>query len=232
MARKRREKQWQQAAGSGTPAVPGAGRRPWEQWDGETPQAYAAFLAYRDMGRADRSIRKLAEAYHQRTGRKARTAAARFLRWSRKWSWVFRADQWDAWLDQTAEELLRERLGKLAEEWATIVRASRAAIAKALQDVLQKLDDPANAPSFGSIYTAMEIAYKLEHTLAAESQERLAQAGGAGLAGAVDPFDELMRRLDLMAERRRQVEQTIGRAGMEIPDQQPPAPPGGPQASG
>lgn len=80
----------------------------WDQQPGESKEAYAAFLIYRDMEAATRSIR---EAYRKATGRHEADGQP-WREFSAKWSWPIRAEAWDNHLrkiDQAATEAMRER---------------------------------------------------------------------------------------------------------------------------
>lgn len=72
----------------------------WERQPEETPKAYEAFCAYRDMG-SDRTLAKVGEQLGK--------SDALMERWSAKYDWVRRAAAWDDELDrQTARELMRD----------------------------------------------------------------------------------------------------------------------------
>lgn len=76
-------------------------RNPWDQQPNETGKAYAAFLAYRDLGLA----RSSAEV-----GRQLSKSAELIRRWKKQWRWDERVAAWDghlagardmAWLEAT-----------------------------------------------------------------------------------------------------------------------------------
>ena len=69
---------------AGLPAQPD----PWERRKGESPQAWAAFQAHRDMRVGERSARKVAKAI----GRSDTLTS----RWCATHDWVARAAAWDA----------------------------------------------------------------------------------------------------------------------------------------
>lgn len=62
---------------------------PWERQPNESEEAYAAFLAYRDMG-VKRSLRSMGQE-----GDKRGSFQKRCGRWSSKWRWVDRSAAWD-----------------------------------------------------------------------------------------------------------------------------------------
>jgi hypothetical protein len=79
-------------------------RHSWEQRDGESTQAYLAFIVYRDM-RGERSIDA---AYRASTGPQVGTkrASGRFKEWSQKFEWKVRAEAYDAYLERKVREKL------------------------------------------------------------------------------------------------------------------------------
>lgn len=86
--------------------------RYWERQPGETPKAYLAFQAYRDMGLGNRSVRRCAK----QLGYTAHTAIAR---WMFKHDWVERVQAYDDFLDMerrsAVEDNERRRAIEIAE---------------------------------------------------------------------------------------------------------------------
>ncbi len=82
----------------------------WDRQEGETSLAYEWFCRYRDMG-ADRSHAKLVQK-HGKAPNYARTTQA----WSRKNSWVERAEAYDAHIESIKRETNEDRAKKTAEE--------------------------------------------------------------------------------------------------------------------
>ena len=73
----------------------------WIQQEGETPKAYEAFCAYRDMG-ADRSLLKV---HRQRVGNEKATSVPGFItNLSDANDWLSRARAYDAYLELTARK--------------------------------------------------------------------------------------------------------------------------------
>ena len=71
--------------------------RAFEQLEGESRKAYAAFSAYRDLG-PERSIDLAYEVYSGKS-LGGKRAPGGFQRWSRDHDWVERAGAWDDYLD-------------------------------------------------------------------------------------------------------------------------------------
>ncbi len=71
---------------------------PWDRQEGETPKAYAAFCAYRDLG-TERSLEKVG-------GSSAKVRVCE--RWSSRYSWPARAAAWDEHLREVKDSVLKE----------------------------------------------------------------------------------------------------------------------------
>ena len=98
----------------------------WEQQESETAPAFAAFVAYRDLGLGIRSTVKVAQGLGKST--------ALIHRWSSRWNWVNRCRLYDQELDR----LIRER--HLSELYAA--RDRHALLAREVQvKVLERLDN-------------------------------------------------------------------------------------------
>lgn len=70
---------------------PAAASFPWERQPGESLQAYARFVAYRNTPSATRSMRKVG------------VAKSLAFRWARNHRWVARCDEYEAWLASLAD---------------------------------------------------------------------------------------------------------------------------------
>lgn len=93
---------------------------PWEQQDGETTAAFAAFCCFRDLGAA----RSLRTAYRKFCARKRgvrsvpRGAPGAWTAWSTAHDWVSRARAWDGHCDALARAEIEKRIRELAERRA------------------------------------------------------------------------------------------------------------------
>ena len=65
----------------------------WERLPGESSKAYACFCLYRDMGE-ERSLRRLAQ------GGECRAHRGQLERWSSRWRWVERCQEYDDYLER------------------------------------------------------------------------------------------------------------------------------------
>ena len=96
----------------------------WERQPMESARAFAAFSRYRDMGPGQRSSAKVA----QELGR----SKTLMDRWSSCWSWVKRAEAWDAEQEHTRAEAMRARQLQAVEEDFQLGAALTAKAAKNL----------------------------------------------------------------------------------------------------
>lgn len=180
---------------------PGAGPPPVYEWDrrlGEGPEAYQAFLVYRDLG-AQRSLR----AARQRWGKGgAPPALSRVEKWSSAWAWTFRVDAWDAHLQRLADERIRQVFTDQIERYRVLSDATLAASSRGLQLVLEGLSkEHAEAPSFSAAIAAAATTVELNQKVTAMAFERLERLQAAG-APATGAREELARRLRQMHEAR------------------------------
>lgn len=84
--------------------------RPWDRREGESQQAYSAFLRFRDLGPS----RMVVEAYRQEQRARGRRVAkephGRWFTWLRQHQWAARALAWDAFLREQAEQVTRDAI--------------------------------------------------------------------------------------------------------------------------
>lgn len=93
----------------------------WERQPGETRNAYAAFIQYRDMPKPrsiDGIYRATREQHSGGHGDARIRASGRFRGWSLTWRWIDRADAWDRHLDQEARRIQEESNRAAAERLA------------------------------------------------------------------------------------------------------------------
>lgn len=121
--------------------------QPWERQDGETARAYEAFSEYRDMG-AERSLAKV--------GQKLGKSKAQMEKWSKKYSWVSRAEQWDLEEDRLIRVALTKDIGAMRKRHTKVAEAMILKAAKALQRIP---DDEIKAQDVSRM---IDVATKLE----------------------------------------------------------------------
>lgn len=133
---------------------------PWERQSGESPQAFEAFAAYRDLGPA-RSITKVV----QQLG-KSRPLLSR---WSSQYAWVMRASAYDREQDRLFLADQQQARRDIARRHAKLAQAF---LGKAVAR-LQGLDPRELTPS--ELLRYFQVAAEIERRAAGEEP-----AGGVG----------------------------------------------------
>jgi len=103
----------------------------WERLAGETPLAYAAFCAFRDLG-AERSIRKAVETAERDVGRREKRYRV-WRNWCAQFRWRERAADYDRYLEHLKQTELRKTIEAQGEK-------HREVTGKMLDVVKKKLD--------------------------------------------------------------------------------------------
>lgn len=96
----------------------------WERQENESPQAYEAFVVYRDLG-VGRTFTAVAE--------KLRKSVSLIRRWKDAWNWETRADCWDRAIAEKAIEQAAEEYARMLELQINIGKMMQAKGAKSLQ---------------------------------------------------------------------------------------------------
>lgn len=200
---------------------PGAGPPPLYEWDRrpmEGPEAYQTFLAYRDMG-PTRSLERLRQRWTEAgpSDRAKAPALSQLKEWSSRWTWSFRVDAWDAYLQRARDEAIRAVLTDQVERHRILGEAAFAAVSEALNLLIERLRlKGAEPPAFAAVMAAADTVVSLQQKIAAAAVERLERAVGGGPAAGAR--EEIARRLERMAAARAK-----GRAALEAAQEQPPA---------
>jgi len=137
----------------------------WERQKGESPQAYEAFVIYRDLG-PERSLREVS----QRLG-KSKTLMDR---WSRTHKWVERCRAYENDLDEKARQ---QALKKYKDMNARHIRIALQMQEKALR-AMEELPDEA--------LSAKDVMSFLKESLAIEKLRRADEAGVTSGGGKQD----------------------------------------------
>ena len=98
-----------------------AKERPWDRQKGETDKAFLAFTFFRNIPRAQRSVRESWRRYWEaKTGSCGFDARApgHWDAWSRKWKWIERANLYDDHLRAVEDKKRIEAIGEDAKVWA------------------------------------------------------------------------------------------------------------------
>lgn len=127
---------------------------PWEPRPKESPQAYRAFVAYRDMPPNERT---LLAAYRLATGHPdAKYPSGSWTKWSREWSWQERVMAWEAHEAKAArDDVIRERRDAL-KRGATLAAFAETKAFETLQAI-----EPGKM-TVSDALRALEIAHRIK----------------------------------------------------------------------
>jgi hypothetical protein len=130
----------------------------WERLAGETPLAYAAFCAFRDLG-AERNIRKAVEAVEKNVSAQTKKYCV-WRNWSTLHRWRERAADYDKYLEKLKQGELRKTIEAQGE-------MHREVTGKMLEVVKKKLDtmNPAELTQ-GNLTEWVQTAIKAERDAA------------------------------------------------------------------
>jgi hypothetical protein len=156
---------------------------PWDRQPGESPQAFAAFAVYRDMGvyRDQRAVARVVKKQRSLLGR-----------WSITYEWVSRVSAWDAWNDAELRKLKEAerrkaldaqlKLGKqMMESAAETIAAKRDSDTPSLEDK--------DVPNYAKAGQALVAAALGPDSAASEQATQFAIFREAVLRG-IDEADE------------------------------------------
>jgi len=164
---------------------------PWERQPGESPKAFAAFAAYRDMPPHARSLVRVAELLGRQAGvtsaSKRRRAGGQLYEWSRLHGWVSRAEAWDRHKDQEVRAAQVEAAREANRLHATMLRAEFNILVRRLSTI-----DPKELGAGEAIRLSKEIIMTerliLGQPIAIERVEhRVAGGSGPTPNGALPP---------------------------------------------
>jgi hypothetical protein len=177
-------------------AAAGAEPKPWEQIPGESGPAYAAFLAYRDMG---------ATRTYVATARSLRRHESLMRRWATRHRWQERAWRWDVQQAGQDEAAVRQqREGVLRERLEDLDRMGRACLA--FFRTMVRRDPETGEVSFDARFTPPVALRFLELALRAQGAfDRPAPGDKSDERPAADLFGladgELTELIELARER-------------------------------
>lgn len=155
----------------------------WERsMDGETPRQFQAFAVYRDLG-ITRSLKKAAEVFYAerddpdegpRTDPEGTPessgsgALRRFKRWSSEFSWVARAEAFDAEMARARSLRLQAEREKQLDAHLTLSKLGTKAASQKLWRILQ---DGGEIPA-GSLPSLMTASVQIGRLALGEATER------------------------------------------------------------
>ena len=141
----------------------------WEMQESDTPKAWEAFVAYRDMG-SERSIQKVAKALSK--------SEALIKRWSAKHDWVVRAAAWDSEQDRLLRAEMRRGIGQMRKRHADLAVKILEKAAAALEMI------PPDEVKASDVGRMVDVATKLERISRGDVGEVIEERDGGE---AVDP---------------------------------------------
>lgn len=150
---------------------------PWNRRPDESDKAWIAFVAYRDAGPADRSVRKTAAALG-----KSETLVGR---WSSTHDWPARASAWDAWVDERkTQPAVAKARAEMAERHLRLGKALQGRAAQGLGAIKPEKLKPSEVAALAKAgvdierVAAGEPTEIQQHTFANEARDRLRRLFG------------------------------------------------------
>lgn len=178
-------------------ASPRKDAAPWERQPGESEKAFQAFVIYRDLGPLVRSVRRVRETIDKiasdaaEVGQEAVKSGplSRLLIWSSKYSWVDRAEAWDAELDR---EFRDERLRSVRRMARSHDRLGRLILSKVRARFVAMTDEEARCLTPYQACRMAEAGAKLHRNAFGKQgdEEKETEAPKAG-----DSWEEMLAKL-------------------------------------
>lgn len=147
--------------------------QPWERRDTESPEAFAAFIAYRDMG-PDASLSGLARHLHR-----SKTLVAG---WSREHQWQARVREWQAAQDRAATETRLAAIKDTERAKLDAVAAMNDLHARIAKNMVARVAQRINGMDVSKL-SLRDTAYWLEVAVKIERIARGAPAAEIALTG-------------------------------------------------
>ena len=157
-------------------------RMAWEKKPAETAVAFQAFAVYRDMGLGIRSNAKVAEELGK--------SVTLINRWSSRWEWVDRVDEYDQFLDKEFRDRHQKELYEARDRHANLARLFQTKFLERLMDVPSSQIPMTQMASILKVATEVELRALGEATLKTETEISGADGGPLRLS-----IDELARTL-------------------------------------
>src|ERR1017187_2409163 len=137
-------------------------KQAWARQAAESSKAYAHFCLYRDMGQ-ERSLRKLARED------KCRAKVGQLERWSSKWRWVERCQQYDDYTErQLRLQQEKERL-EMHKRHAKMGMLAQTLAVRKLEKVVNKIEQNEDTLSPADAARILDIGVKVERLARGES---------------------------------------------------------------
>lgn len=144
----------------------------WDREKNETQKAFNAFGRYRDMGYT-RSLPNVAKMYADETGRNQNTILAQLKRWSVKYNWVKRCEDFDIEQDRIYQLENKEKLKQMRERHLTFEVVKQTKGFEKIRNLRSEELEPREALAL------LDSGIRGERTLHGEPESTLGiQAGG------------------------------------------------------
>jgi len=136
---------------------------PWDRQSGEGVGAFEAFVIYRDLG-GKRSLAKV--------GREVGKSKTQMERWSTRWQWVRRVEEWDREQDRLYQADLREQRKAMAKRHASQAVALQTAAVAAMKAIFGERFEKITAETMkaGDLLKFFIESAKLERTALGEPE--------------------------------------------------------------
>ena len=121
--------------------------QPWERQKGESPQAFAAFLIYLELG-PKRSLHMVGQQLGKSRGL--------MERWSSANHWVERCRAWDNHLQQEARRAAVAEVRQMNKRHANMAQQMQKAAMKALKEMGSNMVNPKNIAAIVKLATELE----------------------------------------------------------------------------
>ena len=132
---------------------------PWERQNGESAQAFAAFLVYLNLG---------AERSHRTVSKQCGKNISLIGRWSRAYGWVERCRAWDNYLQREAKKAAVAEIRKMNQRHISMAQQIQDAVLQALIDLGSDIVTPQNFAAVVKLSTDLE-----RQSMEAEAKETI-----------------------------------------------------------
>ncbi len=187
-------------------SVPSAQLIPGERRAGESAPAFEAFALYRDLG-PSRSINLV--------GRELSKSASLIGRWSAKWRWIERVDEWDRHQDERRRAAESAAVDEMSHRHADAVQVQIEALVAPATALLRRLEeDPASL----SALDTKDLALLVSKSARPLSQLLEAERKALGAAPASDApccEHEAARRLTASMTREELIAMMLGDSAVD-----------------
>ena len=154
----------------------------WERFEGESEEAHAAFVIYRDLASGDRSLTKAA----QECGK----GVSLLSRWSSKWHWQKRVAAWD-------EEALRVKSEALLAAQVEVAEDDHSKATVLKNKIFQALDGKdLSETSVEVLVKAFAILVDIDRTSVGLSNSKGQGGASQGRGGVAPQYVKLYEGID------------------------------------